>query len=411
MSGNAAVPSVAQAAREAGSARRTLLLACLAHALHDGYTDTIYVLLPVWRAEFGLDFAALALMRGIYSGAMAALQIPASRLAERLGGRLVLVLGTALAAIGYGLAGLSGGVLGLYAALAVSGVGSGTQHPIASSAVSRAFGARARGPLGTYNFAGDIGKALFPAATSLLLTMLPWRGSLGILGFAGLLVAALLALLMTRDAPVRPPAPQAGRRRAQAGPRLPAQTGFWLLLSVGILDTGVRMGLLTFLPFILGGKGATQPMIGLALALVFIGGAAGKFTCGWLGERLGVLATTLLTEGATAACIVAVVFLPLWPAMILLPLLGVMLNGTSSVLYGTVPELARGGQTERAFAVFYTGVIGSGAVSPVLFGFLGDASGAVVATLATAATALAIFPLAIALARYLPTQGGVAGEV
>ena len=39
--------------------------------------------------------------------------------------------------------------------------------------------------------------------------------------------------------------------------------------------------------------------------------------------------------------VMAVIFLPLGPALIVLPLLGAMLNGTSSVLYGTVPELAK----------------------------------------------------------------------
>jgi hypothetical protein len=38
----------------------------------------------------------------------------------------------------------------------------------------------------------------------------------------------------------------------------------------------------------------------------------------------------------------------------LLPVLGLALNGTSSVLYGTVPELAREGEAGRAFALFYT---------------------------------------------------------
>jgi MFS family permease len=134
---------------------------------------------------------------------------------------------------------------------------------------------------------------------------------------------------------------------------------------------------------------------------VFIGGAAGKFTCGWLGERVGTIRTVLLTEGGTAVLILAVLALPLAPAMVLLPLLGVMLNGTSSVLYGTVPELTGPGRTERAFALFYTGTIGSGALSPVLYGVLGDHLGPTMATVATAATALAICPLALALARHL----------
>jgi FSR family fosmidomycin resistance protein-like MFS transporter len=139
-----------------------------------------------------------------------------------------------------------------------------------------------------------------------------------------------------------------------------------------------------------------------------IGGAAGKFTCAWLGGRFGVLWTVLLTEGGTAGCIFAVLALPLVPALVLLPLLGVMLNGASSVLYGTVPELAPAHRTEHAFALFYTGAIGSGALSPVLYGFLGDALGPYWATVATAGTALAIFPLAFALApRLVPESSAL----
>jgi FSR family fosmidomycin resistance protein-like MFS transporter len=144
--------------------------------------------------------------------------------------------------------------------------------------------------------------------------------------------------------------------------------------------------------------------VGTALALVFIGGAAGKFACGWLGARMGVIGTVLVTEGGTAACIVAVMFLPLALTMVLLPLLGVMLNGTSSVLYGTVPEMAAPERTERAFALFYTGTIASGAISPVIYGFLGDRIGVHGATFATALTALAIFPLALALRPHLAVE-------
>jgi MFS family permease len=374
-----------------GDARRTLVVAGIAHALHDGYTDLIYVLLPVWQTEFALGYGVLALLRGLYAGAMAGLQIPSGWLAKRFGGRAILALGTALAACGYGLAGISGGIAGLCAALALAGAGSSAQHPIASAAVSRAYGGAARGPLGTYNFTGDLGKAAIPAATGLLLTLMPWRSSLLLLAALGLVVAAVIALLLPPPGQDRP---EAKERYAAGGGR----GGFLLLLAIGILDSAVRMGLLTFLPFLLKAKGAGVSTVGLALALVFIGGAAGKFMCGWLGGRVGVLWTVLLTEGGTAACILVVLFLPLAPVLVLLPVLGVMLNGTSSVLYGTVPELVAGDRTEHAFARFYTGTIGSGAIAPVLYGVLGDAVGANWATVATALTALATFPLMLALA-------------
>jgi FSR family fosmidomycin resistance protein-like MFS transporter len=378
-------------------ARRTLAVAGFAHALHDGYTDLIYVLLPFWQAEFGLSYGMLALLRGLYAGMMAAFQVPSGHLAERLDGRVILALGTALAAGGYALAGCSGSLAALGVALAISGVGSSTQHPIASAAVSRAYGTGSRGPLGTYNFTGDLGKAAIPALTSLLLTVMLWRSALWLIASLGVIVAAAVLLFMppiARETASAPRLTKAGQGRG----------GFALLLVIGVLDTGVRMGLLTFLPFLLKAKGASMPTVGVALALVFLGGAAGKFACGWLGARAGVLLTVLVTEGGTAACIIGVLFLPLAPVLVLLPLLGLMLNGTSSVLYGTVPELTSADRTERAFALFYTGTIGSGAISPVIYGLLGDSFGVTWATAATAMVALAIFPLVFALAPHLATD-------
>ena len=371
-------------------ARRTLVTASTDHALHDGFTDMIYVLLPVWQAEFALSYGLLGLLRGLYSAAMAGLQVMASQLAQRWGAVNVLVAGTALAAMGYALAGLTTGLVGLSLALALSGMGSSTQHPLASAAVARAYGAQSRAPLGIYNFGGDVGKAALPAALSVLMTVLSWRESLWWMAGLGLIVALALALLMpTPSAPED--VPQDSTRSGHA------KGGFALLLTIGVLDSATRMGFLTFLPFLLQDKGATLPMIGLGLALVFMGGAVGKFACGWLGARYGLLAVVLATEGGSAAAIVCVLLSPLTASLFVLPVLGLMLNGTSSVLYGTVPELTTSDRIERAFSWFYTGTIGSGAIAPVLFGFLGDVTSIATATVATALVALSTIPLAIRL--------------
>jgi MFS family permease len=378
--------------------RRALWSACVAHALHDGYTDLIYVLLPVWQAEFGLGYEALAILRAGYAATMAGLQWPAGRLAERYGGRAVLIAGTALAALGYALAGLSGSLFGLCAALALSGGGSSTQHPIASGSVSRAYGKTARGPLGIYNFSGDLGKATFPAAVSFLLIFMTWRHALWIMSTVGFAVAASLALFLpaAKD--------HSSTHVATSDGTGAGRSGFPLLFAIGVLDTAVRMGLLMFLPFLLKAKGASLSVIGLSLSMLFFGGAAGKFICGWLGARAGVIRTVIATESATAACILAVLFSPLAATLPLLPVLGLMLNGTSSVLYGTVPDLAPPHRTERAFALFYSGVLGSGAIAPILFGAMGDWVGVRDATIATALTALAVLPLAMALAPHLRTS-------
>jgi hypothetical protein len=40
------------------SRKRALWVACGAHALHDGLTDTLYLLLPILQTEFALTYAA-----------------------------------------------------------------------------------------------------------------------------------------------------------------------------------------------------------------------------------------------------------------------------------------------------------------------------------------------------------------
>ena len=379
-----------------GEERRAMIVACGAHALHDGFTDLIYVMLPVWQSEFGLSFAALGLMKTVFSGTLAGFQVPSGFLAERFGARAVLALGTALAGLGYVFGGLSVGVVTLVAALFVGGLGASTQHPLGSALVAQAFaGARSRTALGTYNFAGDLGKMSVPALASLLLLVLPWRQALMLIGALGVLGAVLVFTLMPR---LREAAPAAAKKESAARPigRLHA-LGFPLLLSVGIIDSATRMAFLTFLPFVLTAKGASVQTVGLSLTLVFAGGAAGKLVCTYIGARLGTVATVWLTEGITAVTIVALLPLSLDAAMLLLPVVGVALNGTSSVLYGSVPDLVAPEKRTRAFGIFYTGTIGAGAVSPALYGLLGDAVGVPSALVAVAAIVLVTLPLTLML--------------
>jgi MFS family permease len=392
----------AEAVASKSEERRAIGVASGAHVLHDGYTDLIYVMLPIWQAEFGIGYAALGLLRTCYSGTMAGLQIPSALLSERLGVPLVLAAGTALSGIGYLVAGASVGFWTLVIALLIGGMGSSTQHPLGSALVARAFaGARSLKALGTYNFAGDIGKMSVPAAASLMLVLLPWQPTLAIIGALGIVSAVLIFGLAPR-LPVEAAAPSAAANANAAPADRGSRLGFPLLLSIGMLDSATRMGFLIFLPFILLSKGAALPTVGLALTLVFAGGAAGKLVCAFIGARIGVIATVCLTEGLTTVGILALLPLPLEAALVVLPVIGVMLNGTSSVLYGSVPELVEPAKRARAFGVFYTGTIGAGAVSPALYGLVGDHFGVPTALVAVALACLLTLPLALALRPQLP---------
>jgi len=387
--------------------RRAAGVACGAHALHDGLTDVIFVLLPIWQREFGLGYAEVGVLRGLYAGTMATFQIPAALLAERLGAAPVLALGTALAGIGYCVAGASTGFAFLLLALLVGGLGASAQHPLGSALMARAFaGPRSLKALGTYNFAGDIGKMTVPAATALLLTVMTWQPAVMLLGVAGLVSAAAIFLLTPRYGPESSAVATTttGTDGAPVGPVAVSRIAFPVLLSIGVIDSATRMAFLTFLPFLLTAKGASLPTIGLALTLVFAGGAAGKLVCAFIGARIGTFATVCLSEGLTAILILALLPLSLEAGMLLLPVIGVVLNGTSSVLYGTVPDLVAPERRTRAFSIFYTGSIGAGAVAPALFGIIGDVLSVTAALIVVACVVLLTLPLALILKPVLPAR-------
>jgi MFS family permease len=383
--------------------RRNLAGACLAHILHDGYTDQLYVLLPVWQSDFGLSYASLAVVRALYYGTMGGLQVPGSRLIARLGTRAALALATFVAAAGYLVMALPCGFAGLCAGLILAGIGSSVQHPRASLLVSNTYGKASRGPLGIYNFAGDLGKATFPAVLALLVPVVAWRPAVGIMAFVGLAVAVALLGVVPRRPFVAPVEDQTTAKK-QGG------RGFGLLLTIGALDTATRMGYLLFLPFLLHTRGGTEAVVGLGLALLFLGGALGKAACGWLGQHLGVVWSVIATEVATALLITATLILPLAPMLAVLPLLGIVLNGTSSVLYGTVPELAPKGDIGRGFALFYTGVIGAGGLAPIAYGAIADHSNRTVGILAAALTAAVIVPLVLVLRPTLKNERDALGQ-
>lgn len=387
--------------------RAVLGVAGSTHFLHDGFSDVIYLLLPVWQAEFGLSLAQTGVLKSCYSGALAAAQVPAGLVAERLGERRLLVVGTAITGLGFAALGLAGGFLSLALLLLIAGAGSGTQHPLNATVVAAAYPERGRRTaLGIYNFTGDLGKIAVPLLAALVLAAADWRAATtgyGLIGVAGALLALLaMSVLGAGD----PPPAGAMERRGAAAPAVRGWgihdwRGFRALSAIGIIDSAARTGFLTFLPFLLTAKGADIATVGIALGLTFAGGASGKFLCGVLAERVGILRTVILTELLTSGGILLLLPLPLSGALVCLPVLGAALNGTSSVLYATVVEFVVAERRSRAFGLFYTLGIGASAAAPFAFGLLADRSGVPVTLAVIAALVLLTVPLSARLRRSL----------
>ena len=376
-----------------------LAIIAATHFIHDGFSDVVYILLPLWTAEFSLSFAQVGMIRTAYSGAMAAFQIPAGLLAERVGERGVLVAGTLVTAAGFVLAGFAGGFIVLLLILLGAGLGSGVQHPLGSSIVSKAYETgRRRAALGTYNFSGDLGKVAVPAAVALIATAIGWRIAAGIYGVVGLAAALVIwAILRRLDVGERPEARERERTASGRGWGIRDPRGFQALTIIGMIDNGTRSPFLTFLPFVLLAKGSTMAGVGGAMALLFAGGAVGKFVCGLMAERVGIIRAVIVTEAMTTCGILAVLASPLHVAYVVLVPLGIALNGTSSVLYGTVAELVTPERRSRAYGLYYTLTIATSAVAPTIYGVLSDAVGVPTTLMVVGLVVLVTIPLCLVL--------------
>ncbi len=377
---------------------RALFSFCSFHFLDDGFADSIYLLLPFIAAELHLSFSEVGLLKGVFSGAMGLLQVPLSLLGERWGEVKVLAAGTFGLTAGYGLLSLAATFSTiLFALIFAKGTAAG-QHGLSSSVLSKVYeDSGRRAAMGTFNFAGDLGKVIVPFLLAVLINLLGWRSALGALSLGGIGAGMVLWLLTRRTQTTFTPPPAKGQAEKKRGWGIQDRKSFSALLTIGIIDISTRTALLTFLPFLLLKKDIPAPQIGFALTVLFAGGAAGKFSCGILAEWAGIIPMVVATEALTTAGILSLFLVSGKAIWILLPLIGIFLNGTSSVLYATVAEIISPSGRSRGYGLYYAVTLSSGAAAPVLYGLISDSLGLTFTIVCTGLMALVTIPLS----RYL----------
>ena len=384
--------------------RRVLLFGSTTHILSDLFFALLIPLLPTIKNDLQLSYTEIGMLRSAFSGASAVLQIPAGFLAEHVGEFWMLLGGNAWVSIGLIGMAVMPGFWSLISMTIIGGLGGGTQHPLASSMVSRAYESSGRSSaVGTVNFAGDLGKMLAPASAAGLLLFGTWRTALWVVGAIGLFfMAAGIPLKSKLD--LGKPLQQVSSSITEQNGSASKLSGFIVLTVIGILDNAVRNGALILFPFILIERGMTEGQITLMLFLLFAGGAAGKYVCGWLDERVGTIPLIWLTKGMTAALIISTLIAPaisLWPLALIL---GVGLNGTSSVLYATVAKFIPAQRRARYYGYFYTtneiGTVGA----PLAYGLIADQMGLRTSILIMGVVTSLILPASLALSKHLKEE-------
>ena len=318
------------------------------------------------KADLGLSDGQLGLMGGLafalfYTG----LGIPVAMLADRSSRTWIITVSLALWSGMTAACGLATNFWQLFLARLGVGVGEAGGVTPAYSLIMDYYppGQRARA-LSAYSFGIPIGSALGIVLGGVIASLVDWRYAFFTVGLAGILLAPLFRLLVKEPlrgrfdrAPVasRPP------RMAEIFHALASKPSFWLLSLGAACSSMMGYGLFFWMPsFMVRSHGLSLLQASFFYgSILLVGGLAGMWAGGWLGDRFGPARRTRYLTIPAAAFMLSVpayVMGVLTPTLtlayfvILLPVaLGLVWIGP---VISTVQQLVRPDMRATASAVF-----------------------------------------------------------
>ena len=376
--------------------KTTLLTSCTAHGIQDGLSAAIYVLLPILAQTFGLNYGQVGLFKGAKSLAQSLLEVSSGVACERFGERYVLVFGLIISGVGYMMLSFASTPNIMLLCFIILGAGGAYHHAPSSALVSRVYSVESRRrALGFYNSSGDAGKLIFTALFSLaLMVAVSWQTvslSYGVISVA----VAIVVYWMFKQSGIGGLADYTEKNRIsrKLGWGILHRPRFSALLTTVLLDSMVQSGVLTFVAFVMIAKGIPVYVATFAAVLVLIGGMFGKAVCGFLADRIGMRPAFAVLQGLTALGLILLIYASGTTAYILLPFLGVALQGTTSITYVIVNDLIHPERVARGYSMIYTASSVASIIGPLGFGHIGDQYGIETAVLGMATIAIiAILP-------------------
>ncbi|TKX80879.1 MFS transporter [Halorubrum sp. SD626R] len=197
--------------------RRIVAFTAGSHGLVHTYELSIPILLTVWIAEFSTTAAALGLVSTIGYGLFGVGALPGGIVVDRFGSKPVILACLAGMAGSFLLVSVAPNLLALALAVGVWGVTASVYHPAGLSLLSKSVDQRGTA-LGYHGIGGNLGIALGPLATALLLLAFDWRIVAAALTLPAVVVAAY-GVTVDVDAALPDPAAADGGGRDGGGSR------------------------------------------------------------------------------------------------------------------------------------------------------------------------------------------------
>lgn len=365
---------------------KVLGLISTGHFMSHFYFLTLPPLFPFLKEAFDTSYTELGLMMTALYGTTAVTQVPIGFLVDRIGPRIVLTVGLAMMAVGFGLIGLASSFWAVIALALLGGLGNSVFHPadyaILNSSISPQRMGRA---FSIHTFAGHLGSAAAPGITILLAAQLGWRGALMAAGLFGLLVLVLMPTQwnsLHEDAlPAKQGTSGSGRAAAETGTPAglsllfskPMILFFLFFATLSMTSTGMQAFSVSALVTLHGMPLATAST---ALTAYLFCIAAGILVGGYIADRTqrhDLVAAAVFVMTIAFTLVFATVNLQLAVLLALMIVMGlgqgIIRPARDMMLRAAAPK----GSVGKVFGFVSAGISLGSAVAPIPFGMLLDA--------------------------------------
>ncbi|MCL5256827.1 MAG: MFS transporter [Chloroflexi bacterium] len=253
------------------------------HLMGDCYPAFISPLLPLLIPKLGLSIGLAGILATLQTVSGSLTQPIFGYLADRISGRLFIVVGVAVSAVFFSLVGLAPNYPVLLLLVLIGGAGVASFHPSGAVMVSEASRQRRNFGMSLYISAGNVGFAIGPMLITTAVMVLTLERS-----FVVAIPGIVMAMLLLRFAPHRKATRIASAPATQPEPvRSDYLRPLVFLVAVVVLQSSTAVTFSTFVPTYLQGEGYSLLDSSIAVSLFIFCGSLGVLASGYLADAIG----------------------------------------------------------------------------------------------------------------------------
>ena len=355
------------------SSLRILAAISAAHWVSHFYMFVLPMLFPFFKEQLGVGFVELGLPLTVFAVVSALTQAPIGYLVDRVGARLILVLGLCLGGFAFIFLGLTLSYPALMVSAVLLGLANAVYHPANYAILAAHMDETRMGrAFSIHTFAGFLGGAVAPAVVAGLVALSGGHGALIVAGVIGPLIAALLLVVRIPDASATAngPARAANSRTNVLTPAIMVLTAFFMLYSLS------NNGIGTFgVVALMAGYGSSFSAANIALTAFLGASAAGVLAGGFLADRTarhGQVAAACFAVNAIIVLVIATTTLAPVALIVAMTTAGFLSGVIAPSRDMMVRNAAPPGAAGRAFGIVSTGFNLGGIAGPLIYGWVMD---------------------------------------